>query len=336
MAYGERIIPMSVVHKCDSYEIGNAATALLKGALVSFPTETVYGLGADATNQLAVNRIFAVKGRPSDHPLIVHISSIELLRNWVAHIPKYALRLAESYWPGPMTLILPSSKMEMNHLTGGQQNIAIRIPSHPIALLLLKEFESRGGIGVAAPSANKYGAVSPTTAHAVENEIGFELSHTDLILDGGQSSVGIESTIINCLQSAPSILRPGAVTKNMIEQTLNIVIPEFSEFRNIQKISAPGLKESHYSPKARIYLSGEPSEGDGYIALAQFHTPKGVVRLASPRDNLEFARELYKAFRLADKINIKNVYVIPAIGNDIAVGINDRLYRASRTGDKLK
>ena len=320
---------MRMVMNCTGHEIRNAANSLLQGALVAFPTETVYGLGADACNENAVAKIYKVKGRPSNHPLIVHISSINLLNSWVGNIPKYAFRLAEAFWPGPLTLILPSAQPKRDYLTGGQKNIGIRVPSHPLALSLLKEFESKGGLGIAAPSANKFGSVSPTTAEAVEIEIGKDLSELDLILDGGKSSVGIESTIISCMQAVPNILRPGGITQEMVELVLGTQVSYLNSF-NMNKVRTPGLMDSHYSPKARIFLEGQPTKGDGLIALASITTPEGVIRLASPRDNKEYASQLYSAFRSADQRNIESIYVIPPIGHDIAVGINDRLKRAAK------
>lgn len=320
---------MSIISNCTASAIKEAAASLINGNLVAFPTETVYGLGADATNKEAVARIYKVKGRPTAHPLIVHISSLGNLDKWVRDIPEYALKLAREFWPGPMTLILPRTELAKDFITGGQDSVGIRVPSHTVALSLLIEFEALGGNGVAAPSANKFGAVSPTSSLDVEVELGNCLSGNDLILDGGPSLVGVESTIIDCTQSIPSILRPGGVTKGMIEQSLvdTIVIDEGNEF--INKVRAPGLLESHYSPRANVFLSGEPNVGDGLIALANVKTPKGVQRLASPINNEQFAQQLYGALRSADEKNLQNVFVVPATGDGIAVAINNRLKKAS-------
>ena len=168
------------------FEIKKAAAALKDGNLVAFPTETVYGLGADATNHGAVSRIYSVKGRPTNHPLIVHIASTKSLQNWTTDIPKYASMLAKEFWPGPMTLILKRNDLAKDFITGGQEGIGVRVPAHPIALSLLREFEILGGKGIAAPSANRFGAVSPTTAIAVESELGIFLNQKDLIIYGGQ------------------------------------------------------------------------------------------------------------------------------------------------------
>ena len=320
---------MSIISNCTAATIKDAAAALVKGNLIAFPTETVYGLGADATNEDAIARIYKVKGRPVGHPLIVHISSIANLDKWARDIPEYAVILARAFWPGPMTLILPRTDLAKDFITGRQDNVGIRIPSHTVALALLKEFESLGGFGVAAPSANRFGAVSPTTATAVEVELADFLSKNDQILDGGPCLVGVESTIINCTQSKPLILRPGAVTKEMIEDTLGITIDLNTPNSGSIQIKAAGLLESHYSPKAKVFLTGSPTKGDGLIALDSFNTPKGVIRLAIPKNNEDYARLLYEAFRLADSKGVKRIFVIPPIGDGIAVAINDRLAKSA-------
>ena len=194
-------------------EIKDAAIALKEGKLVAFPTETVYGLGADATNERAVHRIFSVKNRPTNHPLIVHISSMSYLDKWAIDIPGYAMKLAREFWPGPMTLILKRSDLAKDFITGGQDCVGVRVPANSIALKLLTHFEQLGGEGVAAPSANRFGAVSPTTSESVSHELKSYLSLDDLILDGGHSEIGIESTIIECLSESPNILRPGFISK---------------------------------------------------------------------------------------------------------------------------
>ena len=309
--------------------MNDAATTLINGNLVAFPTETVYGLGADATNENAIARIYEVKGRPTGHPLIVHISSIEHLEKWARKIPEYAIKLARSFWPGPMTLILPRTKLAKDFITGGQDNVGIRVPSHIYALALLKEFNTQGGLGIAAPSANRFGAVSPTTAKSVELELGNYLSRNDQILDGGHCDIGIESTIIDCLQEKPIILRPGAVTREMIEDTLGINTDFNSPIVEGLQIKASGLLESHYAPKAQVYISGIPAPGDGLIALEIFTTPMGVVRLAAPKTNTEFARILYEALRLADKKSLARVFVLPPKGEGIAIAIIDRLIKSA-------
>ena len=320
---------MSIISNCTETAIKEAASTLIKGDLVAFPTETVYGLGADATNEDAIAKIYKVKGRPVGHPTIVHISSLVNLDKWARDIPEYAVKLARAFWPGPMTLILPRTDLAKDFITGSQDNVGIRIPSHTVALALLKEFEDQGGLGVAAPSANRFGAVSPTTASAVETELADFLSKYDQILNGGPCLVGVESTIINCTLNKPSILRPGAITKEMIEDTLGIAIELSNSNSESIKIKAAGLLESHYAPKARIHLYGSPTIGDGFIALDSFATPPGAVRVAAPKTNEEYAHILYEAFRLADSKGLERVFVIPPTGDGIAVAINDRLSRSA-------
>ena len=320
---------MSIISSCTADVIKDAADSLIKGDLVAFPTETVYGLGADATNKDAVTRIYMVKGRPLGHPLIVHISSLGNLDKWARDIPEYAVNLAQAFWPGPMTLILPRTDLAKDFITGSQDNVGIRIPSHTVALALLKEFESLGGLGVAAPSANRFGAVSPTTASAVEVELVDFLAENDQILDGGACLVGVESTIINCTKDKPSILRPGAVTKEMIQDTLDFAIDLSTSNSECIQIKASGLLESHYAPKAKVFLTGSPTLGDGFIALDSFTTPSGAIRIAAPKTNEDYARVLYEAFRLADIKGLRRIFVIPPIGDGIAVAINDRLSKSA-------
>jgi L-threonylcarbamoyladenylate synthase len=303
-----------------------AASRLISGNLVAFPTETVYGLGADATNEKAVSRIYSVKGRPVGHPLIVHISSINKLEQWATDIPDYAIKLGREFWPGPMTLILPRTDLAKDFITGGQNNVGLRVPAQPIALALLKKFEDLGGQGVAAPSANRFGAVSPTSAEAVGEELGSYLNSEDLVLDGGKCLVGIESTIVDCTGSAPRILRPGAITGEMIKNQVGLC-------KNIidlgKKIRVPGIQDSHYSPKATIILNGETNAGDGFIALNCVSTPKNTHRLMSPKNSDQFAHELYEALRKADHLGLNRVIVVPPVGGRLSDAIQDRLTKAS-------
>ena len=316
-----------MISNCSAFAIKSAATSLREGNLVAFPTETVYGLGGDAQNKGAVAKIYKVKSRPTDHPLIIHLSSTEYLAKWVRDIPDYAIKLAGDFWPGPMTLILPRTDLAKDFITGSQDTVGVRVPSHSVALALLKEFESQGGLGVAAPSANRFGKVSPTSAEAVQEELFNYLEPKDLILDGGLSHIGVESTIIDCTGSTPSILRPGGITRAMVENSLGIVVDDYPKTL-VNQMKAPGLLKSHYSPIAKVLLNGIPSEGDGFIALATHSTPQGAIRLASPNNNTEYAKELYQALRLADNKNLKRVFVIPPIGDDIAVAIRDRLQKS--------
>ena len=304
----------------------SAALALKSGNLVAFPTETVYGLGADATNPEAIAAIYAAKGRPSDHPLIVHISSLQAMGQWAQEISDYAITLARDFWPGPMTLVLKRSSLAKDFITGGQETIALRVPAHPIALALLNEFAAVGGKGVAAPSANRFGAVSPTTAEAVEEELAPYLSESDLILNGGQSLVGVESTIIDCTGPAPMILRLGAITPLMIEESTGLIALE----SNPSAIRTSGSLDSHYSPKAEVILDVVAVAGDGLIAPDQIPTPNGVIRLAAPSTIEEYARVLYGALRSADQKGLEVVVVLQPGGDGLAAAIRDRLKRSAQ------
>jgi len=310
---------------CTADALARAAEDLKGGALVAFPTETVYGLGADATNAEAVARIYKVKGRPADHPLIVHLADMQDVMEWASEVPDYAIDLARAFWPGPMTLILPRTDLAKDFITGGQATVGLRVPDHTLALALLQEFKKIGGKGLAAPSANRFGQVSPTTASAVQEELGDFLTDSDAILDGGPSSVGLESTIIDCTASAPRILRPGAITIEMIEKVTGLKVEDRDDV-----IRVSGSLENHYAPSAQILLDGHPRPGDGYIALKSYPTPEGAIRLAAPVDNEDFARQLYSALREADTQEIELVVVVQPEGADIAIAIRDRLKRASQ------
>ena len=305
-------------------QIDDAALALQRGQLVAFPTETVYGLGADAANLTAVARIYEAKQRPINHPLIIHVSSVDQMDYWAIDIPEYARLLAKVFWPGPMTLILQRSDAAKDFVTGGQPSVGLRVPNHPVALELLRKFESLGGKGIAAPSANLFGRVSPTTADAVSAELSSRLSDKDMVLEGGSSAVGIESTIIDCTKAAPSILRPGAITEEMISDVTNI-----SLIQRDSDIRVSGALDSHYAPRAKVFLNVEPKPGQGLIALASEPTPVGVFRLCSPEDVNEYAQQLYSALRLADEKEISEVVAITPSGDGIAIAIRDRLSKAS-------
>ena len=319
---------MTIISSCTLSTLKEAAKSLKQGNLVAFPTETVYGLGADATNKDAVARIYDVKGRPTGHPLIVHISSMNNLDKWAQQIPEYAITLARTFWPGPMTLILPRTELAKDFVTGGQGNVGIRVPSHPLALSLLEEFEALGGLGIAAPSANRFGKVSPTSAQAVQEELSEYLTLDDLILDGGPCQIGIESTIIDCTKQTPQILRPGGVTQEQITELINLELDKKSYIHS-DDVKAPGLLESHYSPKAKVFLSGTPQPGDGFLALSSIATPTGAIRLATPVSDEDYARQLYSAFRLADSKKIERVFAVPLENEGIAVAINNRLSKAA-------
>ncbi len=312
--------------KCSASAMADAAANLLSGGLVAFPTETVYGLAADACNEIAVGRIYSVKGRPADHPLIVHVASMDSLGYWAADVPEYAIALARDYWPGPMTLVVTRSDLAADFITGGQDTVGVRVPNHPVALGLLEAFARAGGKGVAAPSANRFGNVSPTTAQAVSDELSDYLADSDLILDGGACAVGVESTIIDCTDNAPKILRPGAITEEMIEHSTGLGVLDADGVA----IRVSGSFESHYSPIAKVVLDQHPLAGQGFIAMADISSGAGVIRLAAPTTHEEFARVLYSALRAADEQDLNTVVVAQPGGNGIAIAIRDRLMRASK------
>ena len=311
--------------------MGDAAAVLIAGGLVAFPTETVYGLGADACNTAAVARIYSVKGRPADHPLIVHVASMDGLGDWARDVPTYAIALARDYWPGPMTLIVPRSDLAGDFVTGGQDTVGVRVPNHPVALGLLEAFAAAGGKGVAAPSANRFGNVSPTKAQAVAAELGDYLADGDQILDGGACDVGVESTIIDCTGDTPKILRPGAITVEMIEQSTGLIVVGSVE---APEIRVSGSLDSHYAPAATVVLDQSPTAGQGFIAMADVVAAEGVVRLAAPTTNEEFAQVLYAALRAADEQGLSTVVVQQPVGDGIAIAIRDRLKRAAHGSAK--
>ena len=312
---------------CSTESIKSAALSLRAGHLVAFPTETVYGLGADASNPDAIAQIYKVKGRPADHPLIVHISSIAAMDHWARDISEYAITLARDFWPGPLTLVLNRSHAAKDFITGGQESVGLRVPAHPVALALLEEFKNLDGFGIAAPSANRFGAVSPTSAEAVDEELSEYLSTDDLILDGGHSLVGVESTIVDCTGPTPMILRLGAITPLMIEESTGLV----ALVANPAAIRVSGSLASHYSPKAKVILDAIAVSGDGLIAPDQIPTPNGVMRLASPNSDEEYARVLYQAMREADKKGLSVVVVLQPGGDGLAAAIRDRLQRSAWT-----
>jgi L-threonylcarbamoyladenylate synthase len=312
---------------CAADSIREAAAALKAGHLVAFPTETVYGLGADARNPDAVRRIYEVKGRPSDHPLIVHISSISQLEKWAIDIPEYAISLARAFWPGPMTLILRRSEIAGDFITGGQQTVGLRVPSDPIALSLIQEFEKISDSAIAAPSANRFGQVSPTSSSDVYDEIGNYLVDSDIVLDGGNSSIGIESTIIDCTGERPRILRPGFITLQDVEANTalhclshsNSVVSKFS-----------GSFEKHYAPKCKVVLDKVNEDGAAFLALDTIETPKNMVRIASPVSVEEYAQILYSSLRKADSSGFEVLVVSVPVGDGIALAIRERLKKSAK------
>jgi L-threonylcarbamoyladenylate synthase len=314
----------SIISQCSLDVLRQAAENLKMGGLVAFPTETVYGIGADAENSEAIARMYAVKGRPADHPVIIHIADLDAVDYWAKEIPNYAIALMRDYWPGPMTLLLHRTAEAKDFVTGNQ----LRMPAHTLALNLLGEFKKLGGNGVAAPSANRYGAVSPTTADAVNAELKDYLEPRDQILDGGASLVGVESTIIDCTKDNPSILRPGAVTAEMIEESTGIIVVEPDD----KKVRVSGSHKQHYAPQAKVYVDGAAKSGEGLIAMSDIETPSGAVRLSAPRSIEEYARTLYSALREGDKEGLGVIHIVPPQGEGLAVAIRDRINRAASLG----
>ena len=312
-------------------DIAQAIAALASGKLCAIPTETVYGLAANALDEAAVARVFAAKERPADHPLIVHVATASDVSEWITELPKWAVDLTNAVWPGPLTIVGPRTALASNSVTGDQDTVAVRVPSHPIAQELLKQLKAQGVKGVVAPSANRFGHVSPTSAAHVSADLGEYLdAHGDLILDGGDCQVGVESTIVLATRSQPVILRPGAVTADDIKRITGVEVSE--ETTNAPRVS--GALDSHYSPTAQVILIADGSQREfesnaGFLALAQTPTPAGLTRLAAPATIEDFAHELYSSLRAGDDLKLKAIYVVSPSGDGLAQAINDRLNRAA-------
>lgn len=313
-------------------DIQAAADVLRAGGLVAFPTETVYGLGADAENPVAVTRTFTVKGRPPSHPLIVHIADLEHLDEWVADIPDDARVLAERFWPGPLTLVLRRSPRVPLEATGGMDTVAVRVPDHPVALELLKAF----GGGVTAPSANRFGSVSPTTAEHVRSELG---DAVDFVLDGGPCQVGVESTIVDTTGEVPSVLRPGGVTREQLEEALGRPLAVDSSSR----IRVPGQHPSHYAPRATVVLvepgdviaeaqrAQEQGHQVGVFLPPQFADApvKAHAVAVVPASDAEYARELYGFLRELDQRGCDLIIASLPAEDGLGLAIANRLRRAA-------
>jgi L-threonylcarbamoyladenylate synthase len=296
------------------------AACVQAGGLAVVPTETVYGLGADADQPAAVARLFEVKGRPASHPLIVHLGSAEDLDRWVASVPPSAATLAETCWPGPLTLLLPRSRRVLDVVTGGRDTVGLRVPAHPATLDVL----TRTGGGLAAPSANRYGAVSPTTVRHVLDELGEALDPaTDVILDGGPSPVGVESTIVDCSVDPPQILRPGGIPTETVAELLGAPLAAASG-----PSRAAGMVASHYAPRARVHLVDRPV--DATAAVERFGAAGIDVRVIDGTSDLvRYARTLYAELRDADADGCTDIIAVlpPPIG--LGHAIRDRLQKAS-------
>lgn len=309
--------------------VERAVGILRAGGLVALPTETVYGLAADAEQELAVRRIFAAKGRPSTHPLIVHLADVAQLSEWAREIPPAARALAAAFWPGPMTLVLPRTSRASDAITGGQDTVALRIPNHPLALQVLRAF----GGGLAAPSANKFGHVSPTTAAHVESELGAEV---ELILDGGPCAVGVESTIVDLSSATPRLLRPGGIAKEELERVLGVHLAAPSP-----EVRAPGMLASHYAPRAGLVLTTAEQVADeaarrqlsgAAVAVLSAHPtalPPGVRHFPLPSDPAEAARLLYATLREIDEAGFGVVVAVLPTEAGLGLAVRDRLTRAA-------
>lgn len=306
-------------------EIDQAVAVLRSGGLVAFPTETVYGLGADARNPDALRKVYRLKGRPSSHPLIVHLASADQLGEWSDEVPPVASALAGRFWPGPLTLVLRRARSVPDEVTGGQDTVALRVPAHPVARALLAAF----GGGIAAPSANRYGRVSPTRSAHVLAEFGAE---APLVLEGGDCRVGLESTIVACLDDRVVLLRPGAITLGQLREVVGTV-----EAPSGPTPRAPGDQASHYAPATpvRIVAAGtEPTDGgwEGMAVLARRPPPIGCKALAwrrLPEDAADYGRELYAALRELDAVGADQILVEAVPSGEDWAAIVDRLSRAA-------
>jgi L-threonylcarbamoyladenylate synthase len=319
--------------------IQKAADCLRRGGLVAFPTETVYGLGADASNPEAIARLYAAKGRPANHPVIVHLSRTEQLADWAQRIPPVAYTLAEAFWPGPMTLILPKADSVGDFVTGGQPSVGLRIPNHPVALSLLTEF----GGGVAAPSANRFGRISPTSSRDVQNEFHGEI---DMVLEGGACRVGIESTIIDLSQGRPRVLRPGMLPLEPLAEILAVDPEELSAGAVSVSVGpetrAPGTLVRHYAPKTPVQLLPTERlfqtverlrlEGLRVGVLARREPIYGLIYtpwVAMPNTPADYAARLYSGLRELDVMGCDRILVETVPETPDWEAIRDRLQRAS-------
>lgn len=315
----------------DPAAVAEAVQRLQAGDLVGLPTETVYGLGADASNDAAVAKIFAAKGRPADHPLIVHIASRQQVTDYAAAVPEFAQRLMAAFWPGPLTLILPRKPGIATAAAGGQDSIGLRCPAHPAAQALLQAC----GLGIAAPSANRFGRVSPTTAQHVADELGADL----LVLDGGPCDVGIESTIVDCTRGQPVLLRPGVLTRAQLKAACGEPVLDKDALNAKAAPRASGTLESHYAPSARVRLldaaalqalldAGAGSETAVYTR-ADLRWPAGVILRRMPLVAVGVAHELFAVLRALDQPGVAQILVEAVPGSADWDGVRDRLARAA-------
>jgi L-threonylcarbamoyladenylate synthase len=293
-------------------DVERALAVLRAGGLVAIPTETVYGLAADASNPEAVRRVFEVKGRPANHPLIVHIAGAEQLAEWAATIPASAAVLADACWPGPLTLLVQCGARVIDEVTGGLPTVGIRVPAHPLTLQLLSEF----GGGLAAPSANRFGRVSPTTAAHVRADLGDDV---DFVLDGGPCPIGVESTIVDCTADPPQVLRPGGISEEEIGALLDTTLGD-----SAGPSRAPGMLASHYAPRARVLLVDSIAEAQSAA------TRHPAAEILADDDLVHYAHTLFSRLREADDRGVPTVIAVlpPAVG--LGHAIRDRLTKAAR------
>ena len=292
-------------------DLDQALAVLRAGGLVAIPTETVYGLAADASNPAAVRRIFAVKQRPVDHPLIVHIAAAERLSDWAATIPRTAAVLADACWPGPLTLLVPRATRVLDVVTGGLPTVGVRVPAHPLTLELLERF----GGGLAAPSANRFGRVSPTTAEHVRADLGDDV---DFVLDGGPCPIGVESTIVDCTVDPPQVVRPGGIPSEHIAALLDQVLGDQDG-----PSRAPGMLESHYAPRCRVLLASTPAAAQALSA----DWPESEV--VDDADVVRYAHTLYSRLRDADDRHVEVVIAVLPPASGLGHAIRDRLTKAA-------
>lgn len=314
--------------------VEEAVAVLRRGGLVAIPTETVYGLGADASEPDAVRKIFAAKGRPSDHPLIVHLPGAHALGRWAQDPPQVAHELARAFWPGPLTLVLPRTGSVSDIVTGGRQTVGLRVPDQPLTLQLLERF----GGGIAAPSANRFGRVSPTRAEHVVADLG---DAVELVLDGGPCRVGVESTIVEMFDDSLEVLRIGTITVEELEEVAGRPVHALAS----GPARAPGMLESHYAPTARVVVAGEDPAGDvrhwqgaGHRVALLAETPPedlphGVIGLAPVGDADGYARQLYERLREADRLGAEVIVAVPPGPEGAGRAVRDRLSKAANTGD---
>lgn len=325
-----------VLSGTDPAAVASAAQRILAGGLVAFPTETVYGLGADASNDVAVARIFSAKGRPADHPLIVHVADVSQVADYASEVPPFAARLLQAFWPGPLTVILPRRPDVASAAAGGQPSIGLRCPAHPVALAWLRACAT----GVAGPSANRFGRVSPTTALHVHSEFGDDL----MVLDGGPCAVGIESSIVDCTRGRPVLLRPGVLTRAELEAACGEAVLTSDEFAGASSAAprASGTLDAHYAPNAKVRLmdAGPMQTALDLLGADAAHIAvyaRTIVRIRSdrvvfrrmPDDALAAAQQLFAVLRDFDAQGVKLIWIEHLPMTDVWAGVRDRLQRAA-------